>query len=139
MGYCIYTGASAILEEAKSHEGNAFTTLQTFLRVLNTGMKKCPMLKRSLDIIIKGLSKAPEQFSPSADQIQLDAMIASISTFPCYEPTMGLEFNTNSYSCYNNPNSGLDCFPELHMASESIMEGNSHAEGSIDMGNGLSW
>ncbi|KAI0466777.1 fungal-specific transcription factor domain-containing protein [Xylaria cf. heliscus] len=139
MGYCIYTGASAILEEAKSHEGNVFTTLQTFLRALNTGRKKCPMLKRSLDIIIKGVSRVPEQSNPSADQIQLDAMVASISTFPCYEPTFGLDFDINSYSGYNYPNSGLDCFPEIHMASESITEGGSHVQGSVGMGNGLSW
>ncbi|KAI8946143.1 fungal-specific transcription factor domain-containing protein [Xylaria longipes] len=137
MGYCIYTGASAILEEAKSHKGNAFTTLQTFLRVLNAGMKKCPMLKRSLDIIIKGLSRINEPSNPSAE-VQLDMMLPSISTFPCYEPTIGIEFDINSYSGDSYMNSGLDCFPELHMASESVLEGNSYTQGA-NLGSGLQW
>ncbi|KAI0448774.1 hypothetical protein F5B21DRAFT_518684 [Xylaria acuta] len=64
MEYCIYTSTSAILEEAKGRKGNAFATLQTFLRILNVGMKKCPMLKRSLDIIIKGLSRVNETVRP---------------------------------------------------------------------------
>ncbi|KAI1747601.1 fungal-specific transcription factor domain-containing protein [Xylaria castorea] len=139
MGYCIYTGASAILEEAKSHKGNAFATLQTFLRVLNIGMKKCPMLKRSLDIIIRGLSRVNEQSNPSADQAQLDTALASISTFPCYQSTMGIEFDVNLYPGDSYLNPGLDCFPELHMASESIIEGNSHAPGDTNMGNRLLW
>ncbi|RYP18153.1 hypothetical protein DL765_004079 [Monosporascus sp. GIB2] len=57
MGYCIYTGASAILQDAKSGQRAAHGILRTYLRALNAGMKKCPLLERSLHIIVKGLNR----------------------------------------------------------------------------------
>lgn len=59
MGYCIYTGASAILEDAKNNDGVANVTMQTYLRAFNTGMRRCPLFERSLHIIVKGLKSTP--------------------------------------------------------------------------------
>ncbi|KAK8129176.1 fungal-specific transcription factor domain-containing protein [Apiospora kogelbergensis] len=60
IGYCIYTGASAALEDAKNSTlGAAHPVLRTLLRALNKGMQRCPLLERSLEIIIKGLNHTP--------------------------------------------------------------------------------
>lgn len=59
IGYTIYTGASAVLEDAKSsNQGPAHPVLRTFLRALNAGRQRCRLLERSLKIIIKSLSHA---------------------------------------------------------------------------------
>jgi hypothetical protein len=66
IGYTIYTGASAILEDAKrSNQGPAHPVLRTFLRALNAGQQRCPLLQRSLNIIMKGLNHtAPNHEAP---------------------------------------------------------------------------
>src|SRR3954447_12004114 len=51
IAYCIYTGASAMLQGVKSGDSEASTRMETFLRALNTGVQSCPILQRSLDII----------------------------------------------------------------------------------------
>ncbi|KAF6813049.1 C6 transcription factor [Colletotrichum musicola] len=47
MGYCIYTGASAELEDTNKGDPDASAAMQTYLRALNTSMKRCPLLEHS--------------------------------------------------------------------------------------------
>ncbi|CAI6080465.1 unnamed protein product [Clonostachys chloroleuca] len=128
MGYCIYTGASAILEDAKCNKGPASQTLKTYLRALNAGMKTCPLLERSLQIIVKGLNRYPSSSSMNLSghsqsqgvaevDFHLNAATANsyIPAFPYLGPDMSMDFCGSSYLGNQNPDSMsmLDCFPEM--------------------------
>lgn len=145
MGYCIYTGASAILEDAKSGNKAAHATLQTFLRALNAGMQLCPLLERSLNIIIKGMTSAPSprrenQIDQSLQQPQHLGLGSSatdiapmppvsygyIPAFPYLDPvgfSGGLHGNLaqDDGSMGLGFSTGLDCFPELHFDLEGFV------------------
>lgn len=117
MGYCIYTGASAILEDAKKADGAANATMQNYLRALNAGMSRCPLLERSLHIIIKGLKLTVTSRS-SDDAGQEDtgtAMNSYIPAFPYLDPGSTDNIDMDMYFDVNNldPMAMLDCFPEL--------------------------
>lgn len=125
MGYCIYTGASAILEDAKSGKAMANETLQTYLRALNAGMKKCPLLERSLNIIIKGLNRSPAPYNPPHPENQSHAPVdvpagtqnSYIPAFPYLGPDMSMDFDFNSYFGAGSESMAvLDCFPEMQMS-----------------------
>ncbi|UNI19481.1 hypothetical protein JDV02_005663 [Purpureocillium takamizusanense] len=122
MGYCIYTGASAILEDAKKCNNSSQATLQTFLRALNTGMRRCPLLERSLKIIVKGMSTTVTDKVPAMDQTSQDlppTAIAStyIPAFPYVDPTLSIDFGMSRYlgGADLDTMSGLDSFPEAQM------------------------
>jgi hypothetical protein len=121
MGYCIYTGASVSLEDAKKTNNAEHSTLRTFLRALNCGMRRCQLLERSLNIIIKKMSHA----FYSNDLIGNRASFADtasntsgyIPAFPYIDPigTGGMDldwcFSGTDMSSMNL----LDCFPETQM------------------------
>jgi hypothetical protein len=116
MGYCIYTGASAILEDAKKDNGAANATMQTYLRALNAGMSRCPLLERSLHIIIKGLKQTnTPRGQGHLGQQDVTATNSYIPAFPYLDPStpgnidMGMYLNANNL----DPMAMLDCFPEL--------------------------
>ncbi|KAL5461000.1 hypothetical protein PMIN07_005508 [Paraphaeosphaeria minitans] len=137
MGYCIYTGASAVLEDAKSRgQGATHSVLRTFIRALQSGTRRCPLLERSLKIIIKGLSREPLQQEnlPSRDlnnsysSTRLSAATrgASVNPYIPAFPYLGLEpqFDFSMYPYFNghilNPMAPLDCFPEIQMDNGDI-------------------
>lgn len=119
MGYCIYTGASAILEDAKKGAGIEDPVLKTFLRALNAGKKRCPLLERSLNIIIKGVSHVPPQSMIQNRQGQADLGIPNsyIPAFPYLDPSWSTNFdiNSNTGGIDMDPMAMLDCYPELQM------------------------
>lgn len=126
-GYCIYTGASAVLEDAKNNGGATHPTMQTFLRALNQGMAKCPLLERSLHIIIKGLKRAPvyrsqpdHGFADNAASIPINRFIPA---FPYLDPLSPNDFDMDSYinSMSMDAMASLDCYPELQTDLEEIM------------------
>ncbi|KAK4150002.1 hypothetical protein C8A00DRAFT_37403 [Chaetomidium leptoderma] len=139
MGYCIYTGASVVLEDAQSsNQGVAHPVLSTFLRALNAGMRRCPLLERSLNIIIKRLSHASpdRQNMPttrieggSRDGVQTSGgaggvhMNPYIPAFPYLDPPMPFDVNMDAYLGDNNINSMdvLDCFPEMQLEAGDIL------------------
>ena len=129
MGYCIYTGASAILEDAThSGLGSSHPVLRTFLRALNTGMRLCPLLERSLNIIVKGLNRVSAQPSSSSldNHSQEDDFVPTypwIPAFPYIDPAISIEFDMNPYLRSSNMGSmaGLDCFPEVLMDTGETM------------------
>ncbi|KAI0141251.1 hypothetical protein GGR57DRAFT_509232 [Xylariaceae sp. FL1272] len=125
MGYCIYTGASAILEDAKSGKGAANDTIKTFLRALNAGMKNCPLLERSLNIIVKGLARSPAPKKPKDAQdsrqlpdlpVPLGPYNGYIPAFPYLGPDRSFEFDFHSYPSGHDSLAALDCFPEMQMS-----------------------
>lgn len=139
MGYCIYTGASAVLEDAKSsNQGVAHPVLRTFLRALNTGMRRCPLLERSLNIIARSLNRASSTQRhrlPSGTDSRIEAnpttatdgsgghINSYIPAFPYLDPDMSFDFSMNSHSSdYGlNPIASLDCFPEMWLDGGEIM------------------
>ncbi|CAF3605235.1 unnamed protein product [Fusarium graminearum] len=129
MGYCIYTGASAVLEDAKNNGGASHPTMQTFLRALNGGMARCPLLERSLHIIIKGLKRSPVYRAPAencvSDNTTTTAAVNSyIPAFPYLEPVSPNDFDMDAYlhSMMNmDTMASLDCYPELQIDLDEMM------------------
>ncbi|KAH6954605.1 fungal-specific transcription factor domain-containing protein [Fusarium avenaceum] len=127
MGYCIYTGASAVLEDAKNNDGSTHPTMQTFLRALNQGMAKCPLLERSLHIIIKGLKQAPVYRAPPDQSLSDNAASATINSyipaFPYLNPVSPNDFDMDSYlnSMSMDAMASLDCYPELQIDLDEMM------------------
>lgn len=116
MGYCIYTGASAILEDAKKADGAANATMQNYLRALNAGMSRCPLLERSLHIIIKGLKQtSPPRYPDNTGQPDTTTVNSYIPAFPYLDPGSTDNIDMDMYFDVNNldPMAMLDCFPEL--------------------------
>ena len=121
MGYCIYTGASAILGEASKGSATAHATLRTFLRALNTGMRRSPLLGQSLNIIVKGMHNYGKEQSgepqnttePDCSQVPWGNYIPA---FP-YLDSSGLnDFDFNSYmGAESMGTSDLTCYPEALM------------------------
>lgn len=120
MGYCIYTGASAILEDARYHRGTADATLRTFLRALNSGMRRCPLLERSLNIVVKGLNSDMEPDSSVLNhQGQPDVSslgsINYIPAFPYLDQPAGFEIDAHLGGMGMDSMSMLDCYPEMQL------------------------
>lgn len=125
MGYCIYTGASAILEDAKCGKGTANEILRTYLRALNAGMKNCPLLERSLNIIVKGLNRfpAPPPSDPPDHRSHMNTQVNTmgfnnyIPAFPYLgnDTTTGFDFNGYFGEQHMGSMAMLDSFPESQM------------------------
>jgi hypothetical protein len=120
MAYCVYTGASAILPDARDGDVEARAKIQTFTRALDSSLERCPLVKRSLKIIEKGLKKtAPPPVAPDAQRIDMHPPPPTY--IPAF-PYVGLDghFDLNAdfdFGMSMDQLSALDCFPEAHMAS----------------------
>lgn len=124
MAYCVYTGASAILPDARDGNLEACAKIQTFIRALEGSLQRCPLTKRSLKIIEKGLKKTP---TPAAtlDSQTIDMAPPAPTYIPAF-PYVGMDghFDMNAdfgFGMNMDQLSGLDCFPEAHMSSENTM------------------
>lgn len=123
MGYCIYTGASVTLEDVKKNNDAAHATLRTFLRALNTGMRRCRLLERSLNIIIKEMSyssSSSEQniFAGRAVQAESAPVTSGyIPAFPYIDPAAGMDLSIDGHFNRTDLSSMqvLDCYPEMQM------------------------
>ncbi|KAF5679222.1 nitrogen assimilation transcription factor nit-4 [Fusarium heterosporum] len=128
MGYCIYTGASAVLEDAKNNDGATHPTMQTFLRALNRGMAKCPLLERSLHIIIKGLKRAPVYRAPPDQSLSDNAATTTVNSyipaFPYLDPLSPNDFDMETYlnSMSMDAMASLDCYPELQIDLDEMIQ-----------------
>lgn len=58
VAYCIYTGATVLVQGARSGDETARAQTQIFTRALRMGAEKCFLLRRSLKIIEQGLHTA---------------------------------------------------------------------------------
>lgn len=143
MGYCIYTGASAVLEDARNGNQASNSILRTFLRALNTGMRRCPLLERSLTIIVKSLNRPPQPTRQTADSMPFlhddgandhsGRFNASsippnnyIPAFPFLGPPTAMDFDADTF--FGSAGGGdagsmamLDCYPEMQMDLEDFI------------------
>ena len=120
--YCIYTGASAILQDARNGNTEANSKIQTFIRALQSGTKRCPLLERSLNIILKGLNSSIDQ-NPSPGRMPIFDDTTAIHTYIPAFPYFGFS-GVGDFEISGNPGgmsidtfSALDCFPEVHMGA----------------------
>lgn len=123
MSYCIYTAASVMIKDVKAGDLQANETMQTFLRALKQGIKTCPLIQRSLDIINNSLqSKTPKL--ASLNDIFTAEGIATANYLPAF-PYLDVGF-TNQFTADRNATgidldgfSLLDSFPEQHINIET--------------------
>ncbi|OAA60959.1 Transcription factor [Niveomyces insectorum RCEF 264] len=121
MAYCIYTGASAILREARSGNAEASTKIQTFVRALQSGAKRCPLLERSLSLIRKGLHSPLDRSSTPRSVAVFDddatAVYNYVPAFPYfgYSDVGDFDFSENPSGINLDTFSTLNCFPEAYM------------------------
>lgn len=123
MSYCIYTAASVMIKDVKAGDLEANETMQTFLRALRQGIKTCPLIQRSLDIINNSLqSKTPKL--ASLNGIFTTEGIATANYLPAF-PYLDVGF-TNQFTTDRNATgidldgfSLLDSFPEQHINIET--------------------
>jgi hypothetical protein len=129
MGYCIYTGASVSLEDAKKTNNALHPTLHTFLRALNSGMQRCRLLERSLNIIIKEMSYSfSAQEPPDNNSRHDDAVTITngyIPAFPYLDTASGMGFSMDNMFHEADMSSMqiLDCYPEMQMDINGIFGG----------------
>ena len=124
MAYCAYTGASAILPDARDGDAHALAKIQTLTRALETSLKRCPLVKRSLRIIEKGLNGMTSR-GAAADTQATNMSIPLPNYIPAF-PYVGLDgnFDMNAdldFGMHMDHFSALDCFPEAHINSEGPM------------------
>jgi hypothetical protein len=120
MGYCIYTGASVSLEDAKETNNPDHPTLRTFLRALNAGMRRCSLLERSLNIIIKKMSHAFYEdglLRRAGTEDAAPETSGYIPAFPYIDPmgNGGVNFDWYASGADSGAMNLLDCFPETQM------------------------
>lgn len=56
QAYCIYTGASVLVRDVKAGNELARVKLDNLLTALRGGLTTCPILRRSIDIVERGLA-----------------------------------------------------------------------------------
>lgn len=128
MVYCIYTGASVIVPDAKAGDLAADARLQTYLRALREGKTTCPLVDRSLDIITSSLNSKDPYTSPSSvEQNRADttAMASGdilmgrnyLPAFPYRDMQVDFSGDPQFVGMDVDPFSLLDSFPENHLDS----------------------
>jgi hypothetical protein len=110
MAYCIYTAASAMIQDVKAGDLDAHAKMDTFLRALNGGRTTCPVIQRSLDIINKSLEPK------AANNINSEGLGRNyLPAFPYHDARKDF---TNEETFGNIDLDGfslLDSFPEYHI------------------------
>lgn len=123
MGYCIYTAASVMVQDARAGDTVASRKLETFLRALGTAGKTCQLIQRSLDIITNSLNgaEAPRLSTARPNQAMPDGMLSRhyLPAFPYRDMQMDLVDNAQRGAMHLDASSLLDCFPEQHMESST--------------------
>jgi hypothetical protein len=115
--YCIYTGASVIVQDVKAGDLEAKSKMETFLGALRGGVSTCPLVQRSIDIITN--STKPNSRGPDAAHLP-DISHVNTSTgrylpaFPFPETQSNFDHSLGSASMDLDAFTLLDCFPEDH-------------------------
>lgn len=116
MAYCLYTGASVMMQDVNAGDLEANVKMMTFLEALEEGTKTCPIVQRSLDIIKSGLTpnSAPglifSQDTSAIDQAPLAS--GYLPAFPHCGPEVGNGPDMTLGSVEWDGVSMLDSFPE---------------------------
>ncbi|KAF2023467.1 hypothetical protein EK21DRAFT_105276 [Setomelanomma holmii] len=135
LGYCIYTGASVLLEEAKKNSNSAQAVLGTFLRALNSGMRRCRLLERSLNIIVKEMGRlqpttSQSSFPERSSRFEASSAIGTyVPAFPFVDVAATMDFDMDPYFDRSDAlfMHSLDSFPEMQMDLGSIFDAGSAA------------
>jgi hypothetical protein len=104
------------MQDARSGDLDAKTKLDTFVRALQGGIKTCPIVQRSLEIIVSNLNAARPQESAgnSASTLQTDDQVP-LPAFPRQvNPGTWTPQNSNP-GFETSSHFWLDCFPENNM------------------------
>lgn len=129
MAYCIYTGASTIIQDVKSGDAVARHSMNTFLRALEGGCTTCPIVQRSINIIMNSLENTSVS-TKATSNLQFDSVSNNNSgnaanlarnyppAFPQYNwQTEALDQIGTSTLMDSDALFLLDCFPENHIDS----------------------
>ncbi|KAL2867481.1 Zn(II)2Cys6 transcription factor [Aspergillus lucknowensis] len=121
MSYCIYTGASVMVKDAKSGDLEASGKIQTFLRALKGGIKTCPLIQRSLDIINNSLQSKTPKLATLNDVSAADGLGTAnyLPAFPYLDMGATSQFPTDRNPAVMDLDafSLLDSFPEQHIST----------------------
>jgi hypothetical protein len=119
MAYCIYTAASAMIQDVKAGDLDTTAKMRTLLRALEGGKATCPVVQRSLDIINNSLHSPLTEPPSSIDTT--DGLVRNyLPAFPYPDAQIDCTNEGNFRTMDLNAFSLLDCFPENH-----IVEGTS--------------
>lgn len=130
MAYCIYTGASTIIPDVKLGDVVARASMNTFLRALKGGCTTCPVVQRSINIIMNSLEEDGMALNDDdITQLQANPAIDDSNTanlarnyppaFPHNDWQFGTGFDPVGSSSLMDSDALflLECFPENHIGS----------------------
>jgi len=119
MAYCIYTAASAMIQDVKAGDVDASAKMGTFLRALKGGITTCPVVQRSIDIINNSLHTEAPGFPSADDSTSAESLMTRnyLPAFPYRDAqvdyTNEANFGSMDLDAFNS--TLLDCFPENHL------------------------
>jgi hypothetical protein len=115
MAYCIYTAASAMIQDVKAGDVDAKAKMSTFIRALKGGVTTCPVVQRSIDIINNSLHNTPPEVLSTNDSTAEGLMRNYLPAFPYRDVQVDYTNEANFGTMDLDAFSLLDCFPENHI------------------------
>jgi hypothetical protein len=116
MAYCVYTGATVMVQDVRRGDVDAVAKLQTFMGALQQAITTCPLVQRSIEILRNSLSfKAPAtNQQPVYSSLSPEECVAfqhHLPAFP-YHDASGVQDGGHPYGGSLDSLSFLECFPE---------------------------
>lgn len=123
MAYCVYTAASAIVKDVRSGDNIARNRMNTFLRALKGSCTTCPVVQRSIDIIMNSIKKQNLDNEPSSNECEVDCSSpVGLNPTPTYLPAFPRhewQYDSTDPATFEMMDADvlslLDCFPENHI------------------------
>jgi hypothetical protein len=105
-----------IVQDVKAGDLEAKSKVNTFLRALKGGLKTCPIVKRSIEIINNGLKSGGQSRVVDIDKSVPDSFVRNyLPAFPYGDTQMDLS-NENNHSLTDlDAFAFLESFPENHI------------------------
>ncbi|KAH8879521.1 hypothetical protein GQ53DRAFT_738654 [Thozetella sp. PMI_491] len=123
--YCIYTGASIMVQDVLAGDIEASIEMQTFLRALKQVTTTCPLAQRSIDIITNGLrSDTARNFANRAEEGGGGYMAPNyLPAFPYRHGDVDYTGSTVVEGIDLDGFRLLDCFPENNFENSDMVGG----------------
>jgi len=103
-----------MIQDVKAGDVEASAKMRTFLRALKGGIKTCPIVQRSLDIINNSLHSPLEAQPSTTIELAEGTMRNYLPAFPYRD--MEVDYNVGTFGATDlDAFSMLDCFPENHI------------------------
>lgn len=116
MAYCIYTGASVLVPDVNAGDHDAKSKINTFLRALKGGLKTCPIVQRSIDIINIGLKPAGHSKTVDANDLGPDTAVCNyLPAFPYGDNQLDASDENYFNMADGDAFTLLDSFPDHHI------------------------